>query len=78
MHKIINLCIQNMEVKMRTTLDLPDDLLHEAMEVAHSRTKTQVIILALQELIRKSKIKGLKKYKGKVDLDIDLDSLRDR
>lgn len=63
---------------MRTTLDLPEKLLHQAMAVSHSKTKTRVITLALQELIRKSEISGLKEFKGKVDLDIDLDVLRDR
>ena len=63
---------------MRTTLDLPEDLLSEAMKATHTATKTGVIILALKELIRKSNISGLKKFKGKIDLDIDLDDLRDR
>ena len=63
---------------MRTTLDLPEDLLHRAMSVSHIKTKTQVIILALQELIRKSEISDLKKFKGKVNLNIDLDVIRDR
>jgi len=63
---------------MRTTLDLPEDLLNEAMKATHIDTKTAVIIKALEELIRKSKIAELKKYKGKIDLDIDLDELRGR
>jgi hypothetical protein len=63
---------------MRTTLDLPEDLLHKAMSVSHIKTKTQVITLALEELIRKSEISDLKKFKGKVNLDIDLDIIRDR
>ncbi len=63
---------------MRTTLDLPEKLLDEAMKLTHTGTKTGVIVLALRELIRKSKISDLKKYKGKIDLDIDLDELRDR
>jgi Arc/MetJ family transcription regulator len=63
---------------MRTTLDLPENLLNEAMKATHIQTKTQVIITALEELIRKSKIAELKKYKGKVDLDIDLNTLRCR
>ena len=63
---------------MRTTLDLPEDLLNEAMKAAHSDTKTAVIIKALEELVRKSKITDLKKYKGKIDLEIDLDKIRDR
>jgi hypothetical protein len=63
---------------MRTTLDLPKDLIDEAMKVANIHTKTQLIITALKELIRKSKISELKEFKGKVDLDIDLKTIRDR
>lgn len=63
---------------MRTTLDLPEDLLEEAMKTTHIQTKTKVIITALEQLIRKSKISELKKFKGKVDLDIDLDVVRGR
>ncbi|HOO39051.1 MAG TPA: type II toxin-antitoxin system VapB family antitoxin [Deltaproteobacteria bacterium] len=63
---------------MRTTLDLPKDLIDEAMKATRSNTKTQVIITALEDLIRKTKISGLKEFKGKVDLDIDVDSLRGR
>ncbi len=63
---------------MRTTLNIKKKLVREAMEAAHVKTKTNVIILALKELIRKSKISDLKKFKGKVDLDIDLDILRGR
>jgi Arc/MetJ family transcription regulator len=63
---------------MRTTLDLPEDLIQEAMHVTDIKTKTKVITLALEELVRKSKISELKKFKGKVDLEINLNSLRDR
>jgi len=63
---------------MRTTLDLPIDLLNEAMKATHAKTKTKVIIIALEELIRKSKIAELKEFKGKVDLDIDLNTIRGR
>lgn len=63
---------------MRTTLDLPENLLNEAMKLTHTETKTAVIVKALEELIRKSKISDIKKYRGKIDLDIDLNELRDR
>ncbi len=63
---------------MRTTLDLPEDLIQKAMALSHIKTKTQVITLALQELIRKSELSDLKTFKGKIDLDIDLDKIRDR
>nr|NJM04226.1 type II toxin-antitoxin system VapB family antitoxin [Desulfobacula sp.] len=63
---------------MRTTLDLPEQLLFDAMKAGHIETKTKVIIIALEEFIRKNRIAGLKKFKGKVDLDIDLNQLRNR
>ncbi len=63
---------------MRTTLDLPENLLNEAMKVTHTNTKTAVIVKALEELVRKSKISDVKKYRGKIDLDIDLNEIRDR
>ena len=53
---------------MSTTIDLPEDLLNEAMKTA--KVKTKVIITALEELIRKHKISGLKQFKGKVEQDI--------
>ncbi|MBU4177185.1 MAG: type II toxin-antitoxin system VapB family antitoxin [Proteobacteria bacterium] len=63
---------------MRTTLDLPKDLLEEAMKATHLETKTKVIITALEELIRKTRISELKQFKGKIDLDIDLNTIRGR
>ena len=63
---------------MRTTLDLPKDLMDEAMKATKINTKTQVIITALEDLIRKAKLSGLKEFKGQVDLDIDLNALRGR
>ena len=63
---------------MRTTLDIPDSLLSEAMALTHISTKTDVIKTALENLIRREKIKDIKKYFGKVDLGIDLYKLRDR
>ncbi len=63
---------------MRTTLDLPEHLLNEVMQVTHTRTKTAVIIMALEDLLRKSRISELKKYRGNISLDINLDEVRDR
>ncbi|GAB6194153.1 type II toxin-antitoxin system VapB family antitoxin [Desulfocastanea catecholica] len=63
---------------MRTTLDLPEDLLEEAMKATNIKTKTKVIVAALEQLIRKTKLAEIKNYKGKVDLDIDLSELRGR
>ncbi len=63
---------------MRTTLDLREELLADAMELTEIPTKIKVIITTLEDLIRKSKITEIKRYKGTIDLDIDVNSLRGR
>ena len=63
---------------MRTTLDLPDNIIYEAMQLTKMKTKTALIKTALLNLIEKEKIKDIKKYYGKVNLDVDLNALRKR
>ncbi len=63
---------------MRTTLDLPETLIDEALALTHIQTKTDLIKTALVNLIQKEKIKDIKKYYGKIDLDIDLNASRKR
>jgi len=63
---------------MRTTLDLPEDLLKEAMKTTNINTKTSVIVFALEDLIRREKIKSIKNYHGKLKLNINLNQLRNR
>lgn len=48
------------------------------MQLTAIKTKTKAIALALLELINKNKVAELKFYKGKVNLNVDLDSLRKR
>ena len=63
---------------MRTTQDLAEALIDEAMALTHIRTKPDLIKTALLNLIQKEKIKDLKNIFGKIDLEIDLDTLRNR
>jgi Arc/MetJ family transcription regulator len=77
MHDYYPICILD-GGNMRTTLDLPDALVDDALRVSHQRTKTAVIITALRELVRKSRLQELKRFKGRVDLDLDLSALRKR
>ncbi len=63
---------------MRTTLDIPEELVKEAMALTGSKTKTEVIKKALDHIIVREKIKGLKNYYGKCPLDIELSELRNR
>jgi len=63
---------------MRTTLDIPENLLNEALKITKSKTKTDLIKKALEDIIQKDKIKNIKNYRGKVAIDIDLNTLRKR
>jgi len=63
---------------MKTTIDLPEDLINEAMKITKANNKTDLIKLALINIIQKNKIKSIKNYKGKINLDIDLNILRVR
>ena len=63
---------------MRTTLDLPEQLIQEAMELTHIKTKTELITTAIQQLIQREKMQELSTYYGKLNLDIDLNQMRDR
>lgn len=63
---------------MRTTVELPDELVAEAMRVSHVKTKTTAITLGLQELINKYRLDALRLLRGKVDLTMDLRKSRQR
>ena len=63
---------------MRTTLDLPEELITSAQEILGTDSKTETIINALKKVIQWNERKQLISYRGKIDLNIDLDSLRDR
>jgi Arc/MetJ family transcription regulator len=56
---------------MRTTLDLPEDLLDEARAGLGFKSKTDTIILALRELVRRQRLEELKALMGRVRLDVD-------
>lgn len=63
---------------MRTTLDLPESLVEEAKSLLGYKSKTDTIVFALEELIRRRKIQRLKGLFGKVSIDVDLAKSRRR
>jgi Arc/MetJ family transcription regulator len=50
---------------MRTTVDLDDRLLKEAMARSRAKTKRETIERGLQELIKAERIRGLISMRGK-------------
>jgi len=63
---------------MRTTLDLPEDLLAEAQTSLGFKSKTDTIVVALRELVRRQRIEKLKALMGQVELSVDLPRSRRR
>jgi Arc/MetJ family transcription regulator len=63
---------------MRTTLDLPEELIEEARRILGFKSKTDTVVLSLKELIRRHRIEELKALAGKIELDIDIDASRRR
>ena len=63
---------------MRTTLDLPADLVDEARNALGFKSKTDTVVLALRELVRRRRLDDLKALMGRVRLDIDVPRSRRR
>jgi Arc/MetJ family transcription regulator len=63
---------------MRTTFDIPEKLIIEAMRITGAKTKSQMIKEVLEAMIKMEKRKRLIGFAGKINLDIDLDQLRQR
>lgn len=63
---------------MRTTLDLPEELLLEAMRSLQFSSKTDTVVHALRELLRRRRLEELKGLAGKVVLQVDVKRSRRR
>ncbi len=63
---------------MRTTLDIPEELLEEARRLLGFKSKTDAVVLSLQELIRRRRIDELKQMLGSVELELELPKSRRR
>ncbi len=64
--------------RMRTTLDIPQELIEEARNLLGFKSKTDTVVLSLRELIRRRRIEELKDLMGSVHLEIDLPASRRR
>ena len=54
---------------MKTTLNIPDNLIKKAMTLAKHKTKTETVIVALEAYIRKKKIERILTKEGKLEFD---------
>jgi hypothetical protein len=63
---------------MRTTLNLDDEAVRDAMAVSPGKTRTAVINEALAEYARRRRLAGYRSLRGKFRWEGNLDQLRQR
>lgn len=63
---------------MKTPIDLPEELISEAMRISSAKSKNEAIRRALQEMIERERRLNLLKFKGRIDFEIDSDAARNR
>ena len=61
---------------MRTNIVIDDDLMTDVLQVTGLKTKKEAVELGLKTLIRLKKQEEIKKFKGKLKWDDDLDRMR--
>lgn len=61
---------------MKTTLNIPDELIKEAMATSKSKTKTDAVIAGLKELTRQKKIENILSSVGKLEFSDAWDKAR--
>ncbi len=63
---------------MRTTLDIPEPLIEEARKSLGLKSKSDTVIFALREVVRRGRVDDLKRFFGSMDLQIDVPRSRRR
>jgi len=64
--------------RMRTTLDIPEDLIEDARRLLGFQSKSDTVIVALRELLRRHRLDQLKDLYGRVDVEVDVGKGRRR
>jgi hypothetical protein len=57
-------------------LIIPDDLINDLVEETGEKSKTLLVCRSLKEMLERVRRENLKRLRGKIDLDIDLETLR--
>lgn len=75
-----NIHILNLQVgsklQMRTNIDIDDKLMNDALKVTGLKTKKDAVELGLKTLVRLQKQAEIRKYRGKLNWEGDLDDMR--
>jgi len=60
----------------RTTVTLPQDLLDELVDLVAARNKTQAVLEAVRQEIRRRKRQRIRNLAGRLEFDLTADDLR--
>lgn len=61
---------------MRTNIEIDDDVMREAQELAGTSTKRETVDLALRELVARRRALGMVALRGRFDWEGDLAAMR--
>ena len=61
---------------MRTNIDIDDALMAAAMKFTKAKTKKEAVVIALEDIVRRHKQRGMLKFIGKIEGDWDVDAWR--
>lgn len=61
---------------MRTNIIIDDDLMSSAMAATGARTKRETVELGLKTLLKLQRQAELRRFRGKLDWDGDLEAMR--
>jgi Arc/MetJ family transcription regulator len=61
---------------MRTTVVIDDELIREALRLTGAKAQREVVELALRTLVRLNKQSEIRKFRGKLKWQGDLDAMR--
>ncbi|MDH3492404.1 MAG: type II toxin-antitoxin system VapB family antitoxin [Acidobacteriota bacterium] len=61
---------------MRTNIVIDDDLMDEVKELTGMKTKKEIVELGLKTLLRMKKQEKIRKFRGKLRWDGDLNDIR--
>lgn len=61
---------------MRTTIDIDEKLMNEALKATGLKTRKEAVELGLKTLVRLQQQAEIRKYKGRLKWEGDLDDMR--
>ena len=61
---------------MKTTIDIPENDLKDAMRFSRAKTKREAVVVAIQDFNRRRRMAELVKYGGSCDAMIGADDLQ--